>query len=707
MFFVAPGGDVMLAREAGSGCMEDGGARRRAIALFEAGAYAEAAAALVALLARIPAEPALLRLCGMALLRGGEVGRGLPYLARARRLAPRDPVAASWHGIGLQACDRPAEAERALREAIALDRTDPAPLVHLARVLLRLSKHDEALGAARQAVCMAPALLEARHALHLAEVAALTASAARHPGEPHPDDPVAPRLRAAAWTALAGICLRLDKIGDARAASIEALAALPLDAQAQTTLATIEHLGGAPFAAKARLHAVLARCPQWLAARIALAELLLLDNDAPAAMALLDGEPHGEHRLRTRWQAVRISALIALGRYQAAEAALARVTPPVNETEIILRWQHSLLARAAGDHAIAAALAERVAHLARDRAAAGPLERIHAHFALADLRHAEGGREQAFGHWQQGHALLRAAQPFSRGDHAASLEAVTRAYGRVRLAAGPRADLVDRAPVFIVGLPRTGTTLLEHILSAHPQVHGAGERLAIRETLVELTGTTDALSAPARAASLDAATLTEAARRYLATLHDLSPGALVVLDKMPDNIMHLGFIATLLPGARVICCTRDLRDVGASIFQRRFLGHHPYAHDPGDLGWYLAQQQRLLAHWRAALPIPMLELDHAEWLADFDTTARRVLGFLGLPWDPACRRFFEQDRPVRTASRDQVREPINARGVGRWRAYAEPLAPMLRALADRGERRGTSGAARSEADLQLGIEQPP
>ncbi len=643
--------------------------RQEAIACFERDDYQQAGRLLVSLLARTRADPMLLRLCGMALVRSDAVAQGLGYLARARRLDPGDALSMLWHGIALQAAGRSGEAVTALEACVTATPADPVPLVHLSRALLRLHRRQDAAAAARRALTLAPGLLDARHAVCLAELAILQDSAM-----------ATTRQLCEAWLALAESCLRLDKVTDAHAALTQALAAQPLHAEAETVLALVEHLGGSPVAAIARLRDVLGRDPDCLAARLALASRLLLDHEPAAALTLLEQAPPGEPVRRARWQACRISALTGLGRYHDADAELARVAPPVGEVEIVLRWQHSLLARAAGDHGAAAALADRVARLALDRGAAGLEDRIDAHFSLAALRHAEGRTEQAFGHWRHGHELLRTAQPFSRAEHLAMLDAVMRAASRERLADGARAAIVDPAPVFIVGLPRTGTTLAEQILSAHPEVHGLGERLAIRETLIQLTGTTDATTAAGGAARLEARVLTDAARCYLRSLHDAAPDARRILDKMPDNFTQLGFIATLLPGARVICCTRDLRDVGASIFQQRFLGHHPYAHDLADLGWTIAQHQRLLEHWRSVLSIPMLELDHADWITDFDATLRRVLAFIDLPWDPACHRFFEQDRAVRTASRDQVRLPINPGGVGRWRAYAEQLAPMLREL---------------------------
>ena len=647
-------------------------ARAEAVQSFQTGNYPLAATLLATLLERNPDDAILLRLRGMALVRINAAADALPYLARAVAVAPGDAIAATWHGIGLHAAGRYAEAAEALRAAASLTPDDPAPLIHLSRALLRQERPQDALAAAQQAVSLAPALLDALYAERLSALAVLQALSA----------PLAADI-AQAWLALGRICMRMDKVLEARAALIEALGLQPLLAEAECELALVEHLCGQPLAATARLQAVLARDPGCLCGRIALASRLLLDDEAANALALLDARPplaSSPRPLRSQWHAQRAQALIALGQDAVAMREIARAEQDrIPELELLLSWQRLVLARRSA-RPEAAALADRVTRLTTTREAGTLEHRIDAHFDLADLRRAEGQTAATFGHWKRGHALLRAAQPFSRQQHELYLEAIVRGFDANRLARGPRADNRDPTPVFIVGLPRTGTTLLEQILSAHHSVHAAGERLAMRETLVRLTGSMAAGTAMTRASALDAATLTEASAPYLADLQALAPDAVRVLDKMPDNVFQLGFIATLLPGARVICCTRDLRDVGASIFQHRFIGHHPYAHDLADLGWYIARHQELLAHWRASLPSPMLMLDHAEWIGDFGATLRRVLTFLDLPYDAACERFFEHDRRIGTASRAQVRRPINAMGVGRWREYAEQLAPMLHEL---------------------------
>jgi hypothetical protein len=304
--------------------------------------------------------------------------------------------------------------------------------------------------------------------------------------------------------------------------------------------------------------------------------------------------------------------------------------------------------------------------------------RIMARYDLAKFWSGQNQPARAFAHWTQGHRLLAAIQPFSRADHAGLIDATIAHFTAARLATGARASNADPAPVFIVGMPRSGTTLCEQILAAHPQAHGAGERLALGHAVARLGG--DGADGVRRIAALDAATLDTAAVDYLAALHALAPDRARIIDKMPGNYLYLGLVGLMLPGARIIHCVRDPRDIGLSIFTFRFHGAHGYAHDLADLGWTIAQQARLMAHWQAALPNPILTVKLSDWVRDFDATLARVLAHVDLPPDPACARFHEADSRVRTVSRSQVRQPINARGLGRWRGYATQLAPLISEL---------------------------
>ena len=272
---------------------------------------------------------------------------------------------------------------------------------------------------------------------------------------------------------------------------------------------------------------------------------------------------------------------------------------------------------------------------------------------------------------------MKKFQPFSREAHRDFVDACIAFLDKARLHDGGRAKNNDPTPVFVVGMPRSGTTLLEQILSAHAQVHGAGEEFALGQAFYQLGGGAGDAEAVRRIASLGSVALDAAADRYLAELHALAPQAKRIVDKMPGNFLYLGLIALLFPGAKIIHCRRDPRDIGLSIFTFRFHGSHGYAHDLADLGWYIGEHDRLMAHWKAATPNAIIEIKLSDWVEDFDATLARVLDHVDLPPDSNCKRFHEQDSRVRTVSRAQVRQPVNARGLGRWRAYAPGLAPLI------------------------------
>src|SRR5262249_52905075 len=160
------------------------------------------------------------------------------------------------------------------------------------------------------------------------------------------------------------------------------------------------------------------------------------------------------------------------------------------------------------------------------------------------------------------------------------------------------------------------------------------ERTALGEAFAALGGAHERAEAARRVAAADVGELDRAASAYLAQLHALAPEKKRIVDKMPGNFRHLGLIGLMLPGARIIYCVRDPRDIGLSIFTFRFYGYHPYAHDLADLGWYIGEHDRLMAHWKAVLPNPILTIALSDWVADFDGTLARVLSLLDLPADP-------------------------------------------------------------------------
>ncbi|MGH8727717.1 MAG: tetratricopeptide repeat-containing sulfotransferase family protein [Burkholderiales bacterium] len=281
-------------------------------------------------------------------------------------------------------------------------------------------------------------------------------------------------------------------------------------------------------------------------------------------------------------------------------------------------------------------------------------------------------------------ARRRKIGPLDRDKLAARVDGVIETYTAEFFAERRRFGVGTNQPVFIVGLPRSGTTLTEQILAAHPWVHGAGEL----PTLSRLAAC--ALADPGdpswhAAMKLDRTKSRELAYEYLRALRDGAPkGRLRISDKSPLNFFHLAFAALLFPGARVIHCQRESRDNALSIWMENFNTDQRYATDFDDLAFYTAQYKRLMAHWRAVLPLPSLEVQYEEMVADVEAQARRLMEFLGAPWDARCLDFDKSERAVQTPSRWQVRQPIYSRSVGRWKTYAEQL-PHLSAAFDGAE----------------------
>jgi hypothetical protein len=241
--------------------------------------------------------------------------------------------------------------------------------------------------------------------------------------------------------------------------------------------------------------------------------------------------------------------------------------------------------------------------------------------------------------------------------------------------------------VFIFGLPRSGTTLVEQVLASHPRVHGAGELRLGRRSFEAIATVLGRRERPMECvAGLEAGSLRWLAERHLEqlALHD-GGGAWAdrVVDKMPENYLYLGLLSVLFPRATFIHCRRDLRDVAVSCWITDF-GKVPWANDLQHIATRFQQYRRLMDHWKRVLPVPLHEAVYEELVADPQRVAQRLLAACGLEWNPACLEFHRTQRTVRTASRIQVRQPITTRSVGRWKHYENALAELFEALAPEG-----------------------
>ncbi len=315
-------------------------------------------------------------------------------------------------------------------------------------------------------------------------------------------------------------------------------------------------------------------------------------------------------------------------------------------------------------------------------AALAPQARGSLHFALGRLYDRRREFDRAFLHYRSGNECKRASQaPVEPDRWRREVDAIIAAFGADALARRPRTTEYPQIPVFIVGMPRSGTSLVEQILASHPAVFGAGERREIGDLTKRLPRSVrPERPYPECIAHLDAERLQEFARDHLARLRRLAPDAQRITDKMPGNFFHLGLIRLLFPGARIIHCVRDPRDTCLSCYFQQFVGVHAYAYDLEHLGIYYSQYHRLMAHWRRVLDPPMLELRYEALVERPEEWSRALVDFCGLPWDERCLRFYESKRVVATSSYDQVRHPIYRGSLGRWRHYERHLAPLLHAL---------------------------
>ncbi len=306
------------------------------------------------------------------------------------------------------------------------------------------------------------------------------------------------------------------------------------------------------------------------------------------------------------------------------------------------------------------------------------------HFVRGALSDRQGDYDQAFTHYRQANDLraqfLRQQyRAFNAEGHIRYIDEVIATFDRRFVERAGWFGLDTEMPVFVVGMPRSGTTLVAQILSSHPQVVAAGE---LRDLDLILNDTVQAggLDAyPRYWFHLDQAMARALAECYMARLTKLGKGATRVVDKMPHNFRHLGAIWRLFPRARVIHCRRDIRDVCLSCYFQNFTWLN-YTCSLEHIGLYYRQYERLMRHWQETLPLQMYEVQYEEMVANQERISRELVAFCGLDWSDRCLDFHENARAVQTASKLQVRRPIYTTSVGRWKRYEKHLLPLEQAL---------------------------
>jgi tetratricopeptide (TPR) repeat protein len=625
-------------------------AQRLALAVqhHQAGRWAEAEALYRGILQEAPQHPHALHLLGVLAHQAGRHQDALDLINRALAVHGPHPVFYSNLGAVHLALGQLPQTVASCREAIRLQPNLPDAHNNLGVALMRQGQYDAAAVAFRAALRLNPRHLDARCNLgailhrqgRLAEALPLLEETVR----------LAPNF-AQARNDLGGVYLAYNQVEAAIEHFREAVRLRPDFAEAHSNLGlALRETGRIDEATRcfreaARLNPAYAGAHNNLAytlefqgrvaeARAEFLEALRLDPNNARALAALTG-------------------LAVAGHYQLSDDELGRIR----------------------------ALAAR-----KDL----PLDDLgRLHFALARMHDKAGEHDAAFGHYRQGNELRKhyvrargaAFDPDAQRRYVDALVGTfTPAYFGLVKPFGADSEL----PVFVVGMMRSGTSLAEQILASHPLVHGAGELRDIDLLAVGLPqrlGTAEGY--PACAERLDAATARALAEDHLRKLGELGGGAVRVVDKAPFNFLHLGFIATLFPKARIIHCRRDPVDTCLSCYFQNFGEPLAFSLDLRHLGLYYREYERLMAHWARVLPLPLFELQYEELTADQEAVSRRLVDFCGLEWDERCLRFHETRRPVRTASTLQVRRPMYRSAVGRWKRYEAHLGPLLEALGDR------------------------
>lgn len=310
-------------------------------------------------------------------------------------------------------------------------------------------------------------------------------------------------------------------------------------------------------------------------------------------------------------------------------------------------------------------------------------DRIDLHFALAKAREDSGRYDDAFEQLSRGNRLKRDRLAYDSDGQRQLFETIASVFDEsllTRLAGGGNDSTV---PVFVVGMPRSGTTLVERMLGSHPQIHGAGELRALSDIARRSSGGGDPVSRTASLAGLDVQQCAAMGRDYIERIAALDANAGRIVDKMPSNFLRIGLISLILPNARIIHCRRDPADTCLSCYKQLFGRGQSFSYDLQDLGRYYVLYLGLMDHWRRVLPGRVYDVDYESLVAEPEDQIRRLLDHCGMPWDPACLRFHADRSPVHTASASQVRRPIYKSSIARWRRYERHLEPLLEILAGR------------------------
>ena len=307
------------------------------------------------------------------------------------------------------------------------------------------------------------------------------------------------------------------------------------------------------------------------------------------------------------------------------------------------------------------------------------IRRSNLNFALGKLYDRMGRYDEAFLCFQIGNDLK--SDTFNHVEHTSSIDAVIKYCDWNFFLQAPRSTQKTTRPIFIVGMPRSGTTLTEQILCSHPDIFGAGEILTFPNIILDLPKYLGQGSAyPDSLKNLSTEILDTFSNMYLNEINKLDNKSLRVLDKTLVNYLFIGLLSLMFPNAKIIHCIRDPRDTCLSIYFQNFNESHNYATSLENLGLYYREYEKIMKHWKSILQIPIMDVQYEDIVKDQERMSRELIEFVGLEWDDSVLKFYENKRSVVTASYDQVRQKIYTKSTARWKNYEKHITPLIKAL---------------------------
>ena len=631
--------------------------------LHQAGHFGDAELAYLNLLKAEPGHAQALNLLGVLYLTGERPKDAVKWLGRRLKRAPEDDLARLNLGKALLAAGDAFKSAQTLRPLCEASPQHVDAVISLARAEQKRGRMADAEMLLKELAEQAPddptVLTElANHHIATGKPAAAE-KLFRHIVRLTPED-INNRCN------LAATLQSMHRTDEAAKILDETLALDPEDYRTRFLLAMNTGLKGDFASAATEMAALVTERPDNLATQVHFAEILSLDSRSEEAGAHLASLIDAGVDDPDIWHMYGVICL-QLGLTKKAISAHRRSLRLNPESGT--GWRHLAALKTFADRDPDLT---RMLEISKRRTLASDSQ-IHIDFAIAkafdDLRRPA----RAFSHLVAANRANRATFSF---DIAAHEDFVDSLIAATELPVPPPGTAAP-GPVFIVGMPRSGTTLAEQILASHPQVAAGGELMNLRNAVADI--------APAFPASLTPDQASRIARHYEEQTHRYYDGASWLTDKLPENALRCGVIAQAFPNARIIHCHRDPLDIGLSCYQRLFTGLQPFAYDLEELGRYLVAHNRLMAHWRKVLPGRFTDFDYQSVIDDQEGETRRLLAFVGLDWHDDCLAFHKTSRPVRTASATQVRQPIYRSSLQRWKLYEAQLEPMITILRAAGQ----------------------